>query len=49
MWYLILALLFGQGSDSAQNGNKCGQQTVQTAGHHGGETDAPRPPRPKNQ
>jgi len=49
MWYLILALLFGQTNDSAHNGNKGGQQTVQTSGDHGGETDTPRPPRPKEQ
>lgn len=46
MWYLILALLFGQGSDSTQRDNQ-GQDTVQPAGEHGGETSTPRPPRPK--
>lgn len=45
MWYLILALLFGQGGDSTQNGNQ-GQHTVQKSSYHGGETDTPRPPRP---
>ena len=45
MWYLILALLFGQGGDSTQSCNQ-GQSTVQPAGDHGGESSTPRPPRP---
>jgi len=45
MWYLILALLFGQGGDSSCN-HKGEQYTVQGTGIIGGETDTPRPPRP---
>lgn len=47
MWYLILALLFGQGSESTSNNNN-GQATVMADGDIGGETGTPRPPRPTN-
>ena len=45
MWYLILALLFGQGGESAPK-DTGGQATVMSAGDTGGETSTPRPPRP---
>lgn len=50
MWYLILALLFGQGGQSTNTGDNNGQTTVQPAntipGDTGGETSTPIPPRP---
>jgi len=45
MWYLILALLFGQGGHSKTNDNN-GQPTVQARGDNSGEVGTPRPPRP---
>ena len=45
MWYLILALLMGQGGHSTKSCDQ-GQQTVQPTAEHGGETSTPRPPRP---
>ena len=41
MWYLILALLFGQGGQST---DLCKEK--QSTAAHGGDTSTPIPPRP---
>ncbi|MGE8377277.1 MAG: hypothetical protein ACN6PN_02975 [Sphingobacterium sp.] len=44
MWYLILALLFGNGGN-CDTPKDNGQTTVTPYGDRGGETETPRPPK----
>ncbi len=48
MWYLILALLFGQGGQPTNTSDNGGHNTVQTDNTpgDGGDTSTPLPPRP---